>query len=114
MKTEKFYRILGEKIKEIRKNKKFTQEELAWKVGVSPNFIGLIERGKKKPSIETLIKISEVLETPISTLFDDFKYQVKEEDVLIKKISSFLKEGTEKEKKVIYQIVKSIIKKEKR
>ena len=111
MKREKFYKDLGEKIKEIRKKKKFTQEELAWKVGVSPNFIGLVERGNKKPSIDTLIKIGEALDVPVSAFFEDFKYQISEEEVLIKKINSFLKEGTEKEKKIIYQIVKSIIKK---
>ncbi|MCM8772251.1 MAG: helix-turn-helix domain-containing protein [Candidatus Omnitrophica bacterium] len=110
---DKFYKKLGEKIRKIRKSKSFTQEELAWKTGVSPNFIGFIERGEKKPSIETLLKIGEALEVPVSKFFEDFEYKIKEEDVLIKKISSYLKEGTEKEKKVIYQIVKSIIKKKK-
>lgn len=113
MQIDKFYKDLGKRIKEIRKRKNFTQEELAWKVGVSPNFIGLIERGEKRPSIETLFKIIDALGISISTFFDDFKYQIEEEDVLIKKISSYLKEGTEKEKKIIYQIVKSIIKREK-
>jgi len=114
MKKEKVYKDLGKKIREIRKKKKFTQEELAWKTGVSPNFIGLIERGQKSPSLETLIKIGEVLEVPVSTFFENLKYPIKEEDILTKKVSSIVKEGSEKEKKIIYQIVKSIIKKRKK
>ncbi|MCM8809203.1 MAG: helix-turn-helix transcriptional regulator [Candidatus Omnitrophica bacterium] len=104
---------LGKKIKEIRKIKKFTQAELAWKIKVSPNFIGLIERGEKMPSLETLIKISKALEIPISYFFEEFKYQIPEEDILIKKISSLLKETSEEDKKIIYKLIKSIIKKKK-
>lgn len=102
--------VIGKKIKELRKCKRFTQSELAWKIGLSPNYIGLIERGKKKPSLDTLLKIAEVFEVSPSVFFEDFKYQLPEEDVLIKKISSILKESSEEEKKVIYQIVKSIVK----
>ncbi|NQU83412.1 MAG: helix-turn-helix transcriptional regulator [Parcubacteria group bacterium] len=37
---------LGKKIKETRKLKEYTQEELAEMVELSPNFIGYLERGK--------------------------------------------------------------------
>lgn len=113
MKEKIFSKELGKKIKEIRKVKKFTQAELAWKIGVSPNFIGLIERGKKMPSLDTLIKISNTLEVSPSIFFENFKYQFPEEDIFIKKISSLLKETSEQNKKAIYQIVKSIVKKKK-
>ena len=111
MKENNFSKELGKKIKEIRKMKKFTQAELAWKINMSPNFIGLIERGEKKPSLETLIKISKTLEVSPSVFFEDFKYQIPEEDILVKKISSLLKETSENEKRMIYQIVKSLVKK---
>lgn len=110
---DNFCEILSKKIKELRREKKFTQSELAWKIGVSPNFISLIERGKKKPSLDTLLKIAEVFEVNPSIFSVEFKYKFGDEDILIKKISSILKEGTEEDKKVIYQIVKSIIKKKK-
>ncbi|MCM8785047.1 MAG: helix-turn-helix domain-containing protein [Candidatus Omnitrophica bacterium] len=113
MKNYIFSKELGKKIKEIRKTKKYTQSELAWAIGVSPNFIGLIERGKKMPSLKTLFKISKTLEIPISYFFEEFKYQLHEEDILIKKISSLLKETSEDDKKVIYKLVKSIIKRKK-
>lgn len=107
----RFYEEIGRKICEIRKSKKFTQEELAWKTGLSRNFIALLEKGKKKPSIETLRKIAEVLNVKVSIFFEDMKYTIPEEDVIIKKISSILKESSEEEKKLIHKIVKTILKK---
>ena len=45
---------LGPMIKEQRKTKKITQEELAEFVDVTPGFIGQIERGEALPSLDTV------------------------------------------------------------
>lgn len=42
------------RIKELRKNKNMTQEELATRIGLSRNFITQIETGKKNPSPRTV------------------------------------------------------------
>ncbi|MCS7181367.1 MAG: helix-turn-helix domain-containing protein [bacterium] len=110
MKKELYIKKIGEKIRDIRKEKGYTQSELAFRIGRSPNFIGLIERGKKIPSLDTLIKIAEILEVNPSVFFVNFNYKVGKEDILVKKISSILKEGSQKDKKLIYQIAKSIVK----
>ncbi|HOK55955.1 MAG TPA: helix-turn-helix transcriptional regulator [bacterium] len=110
---EDFYKKIGRKIREVRKSKKITQEELAYRIGVTPNFIGLIERGKKRPSIETLRKISDALEVPVSYFFDKITYKLPEEDIITKKISAILKDTTEEEKKGIYKFLKSIVRKKK-
>jgi len=107
-----FYESIGEKVRKLRKKKNISQEELAWKIGKSPNFIGLIERGKKRPSIETLREISTALNVPIKTFFDDLQYLPPEEDIFLGKIRFLLKDTSEKDKKVIYQVIKSILKKE--
>ncbi|MGC8976778.1 MAG: helix-turn-helix domain-containing protein [Candidatus Ratteibacteria bacterium] len=106
---DKFYKEIGERIKKIRKSKKVTQEELAWRIGLSTNFIGLIERGKKRPSLETLRKISNTLEVPISYFFEKVNYKLPEEDIMTKKITGILKEATEEEKKGIYKFLKSVV-----
>ncbi len=108
---DKFYKNIGEKVRKIRKKKNISQEELAWKIGKSPNFIGLIERGKKRPSIETLRKISRVLNVPLKTFFEELQYSLPEEDIFIEKIRFLLKDTSEKDKKVVYQVIKSILKK---
>ena len=66
------YELLGRKIREQRKKKKYTLEQLAEKLDVSTTFIGQIERAKGIPSLETLVKIANVLEISTdSLLFGD-------------------------------------------
>ena len=63
---------LRREIREHRKEKKLTLEQLAEKLDVSTTFIGQIERAKGIPSLETLVKIANVLEVSIdSLLFGD-------------------------------------------
>ena len=66
------YELLGKKIRTQRKEKKYTLEQLAEKLDVSATFIGQIERAKGIPSLETLVKIANVLEISTdSLLFGD-------------------------------------------
>lgn len=60
--------MLKENIKSIRKSKGLSQEELAIKLNVVRQTISKWEQGLSVPDAEMLITISEVLETPISTL----------------------------------------------
>ena len=48
---------LGENIRNIRKQKKVSQEELARKAGIDRAFVGRIERGEQNPTILTIYKI---------------------------------------------------------
>jgi transcriptional regulator with XRE-family HTH domain len=63
--------LFGKKIKNAREDIDLTQFALAEKVGISQNFLGDIERGLKLPSIDTLIKISNVLKISLDSLFTD-------------------------------------------
>lgn len=59
---------IGSKIKEIRTKKKISQRKLAEKIGVSGQFISLVEIGNSAPSIDTLNKIADALEVSINEL----------------------------------------------
>ena len=60
----------GERIRELRALKGLTQEELAEAVGVSTDFISLIERGQRAPSFENLERLAEALGVKVAGLFD--------------------------------------------
>lgn len=64
------YRRLGKNIKFYRKQKKLTQEQLAEKIDLSVGFIGQIERGVTKMSLDTLIDICESLDCSAGDLLD--------------------------------------------
>lgn len=64
------YREIGLKIAYYRKKRGYTQAQLAERVGVSTNYLGLIERGNngKSYSMETLLSIAEALDVTIADL----------------------------------------------
>ncbi len=49
-------------LREVRKQKKITQTELAKKAGLDRTYISMLERGVRKPSTEVLMSIANVLE----------------------------------------------------
>ncbi len=55
-------------IKKFREEKNITQEILGEFVNVTTDYISLIERGKRIPSLKVLIKIAEGLEISLSDL----------------------------------------------
>lgn len=61
----------GPKLKEARKEKKLTQDELANLIGVSSSMISRYEAEKNEPDIETMKKISKVLEKPLEFFLPD-------------------------------------------
>src|SRR5690606_16785040 len=63
--------MLNENIKAIRKAKGLTQEELAIKLNVVRQTVSKWEKGLSVPDAEMLMSISEVLETPVSTLLGE-------------------------------------------
>ena len=63
--------MLKENIKQVRKTRGLSQEELAIKLNVVRQTISKWEQGLSVPDSEMLIKIAEVLETPVSTLLGE-------------------------------------------
>ena len=55
------YQDLGARIREQRIRKDWTQEQLAATIGMSTSFVGHIERGTRKASLETLVLLANAL-----------------------------------------------------
>ena len=56
------YQKIGQRIRNQRKEKGLSQDQLAEQVGISLSFMGHIERGTRVASVETLARLCEVLE----------------------------------------------------
>ena len=63
--------MLNENLKNIRKAKGLSQEELAIKLNVVRQTISKWEQGRSVPDAELLLSLSEALETPVSTLLGE-------------------------------------------
>ena len=60
----------GKSNQTLRESLKLTQEEFAEIVGVSPNSMSRIERGKQHPTLSTLWKIAKALHVSVDYLLD--------------------------------------------
>ena len=54
---------IGQNIRARRKLRQLTQDELSKSIGVSSNYVSMIENGKEQPSLPLFFKICHVLET---------------------------------------------------
>ena len=75
--------MLNENIKAIRKSKGLSQEELALKLNVVRQTVSKWENGLSVPDSDMLIVISEVLETPVSTLLGETVAEPKVDDLKV-------------------------------
>lgn len=62
--------LLGSRIRELRKARGMAQEHLAEVLGIEQQYMSRIELGKSYPSLDRLMRIAEVLNVPLPSLFD--------------------------------------------
>lgn len=68
-KLRKEYSIrLSERLKEVRKSKKLTQQELADRAGLHLTYVGHLELGKYHPTVYVMWKIAQALDVSMSDL----------------------------------------------
>ncbi|MBQ3834375.1 MAG: helix-turn-helix transcriptional regulator [Elusimicrobia bacterium] len=104
---QKIYENIGQKIRFVRKAKKLTLEDLAFKINMDWSFLARIETGKTVASLETLYKIAKTLGISLEELFknvDDIKNKA-----INKEFSNLLAKIPQKEKDKIISIIKIIL-----
>lgn len=69
MSKSNIHQKIAANIRELRKQKQITQERLALDADLNRAYVGYIERGERKPSMETLEKLAKVLKVKIHELF---------------------------------------------
>jgi transcriptional regulator with XRE-family HTH domain len=62
-------RAWGQVIRRYRQWKQLSRRELAARAGLSPVFLGEIERGEKDPSSHSLSSVARALDVPLSELY---------------------------------------------
>ena len=100
------YTLIGKRIRETRKQRGLSAEELAEIADLSSVYISYIENAKRKPSLESLIKISNALEITIdellygNLLYNPTEYQTD--------IDLLMADCTSTEKRYIFEVLSAI------
>ncbi len=102
---------IGRNIRKFRLVKKLRQKDLAEKTDLTTNYIGMVERGEKIPSLETFIKILNALGVSSDMVLTD----VLETGYTVK--NSMLNEKLEKlapeDRNRIYEVIDTLVKQSK-
>jgi len=64
---------LGKRIRELRKEKGFSQENFAYEVGLDRTYMGSVERGERNIAAINLIRIAKTLKVEVGALFPGVK-----------------------------------------
>lgn len=96
-------RIIGVNIRKYRKLKGLTQEALAEMIGVTPHYVGLLETGRRKPSVMRLIAIANSLRVSTDLILMellDCRYQIEASEIT-KRLSVMSKEDADRAYRIV-------------
>lgn len=96
---------LGNRIKELRKKKGFSQERLSEKADISSKYLGEIERGRVNISALVLYNLATALEVSVSDLIQSEQQKINFE----KEVEAFIKKATPEQMQKMYVFIKSIL-----
>lgn len=103
---------LAENIKRLRKEKGWSQAELAEKVGVHLTHINRIETGKYNPSLETVIELAGIFEVPLDYLVhstDGSLEEIKLQDQSFAQRIKLLNSLDEEDRHVINKVIDAML-----
>ena len=70
------YNVIGSRIRQYRIERGITQEDLAFQINTSAAYVSNIERGIKKPSLQKLTEIAEVMHVTVNDFLYSSPYTV--------------------------------------
>ncbi|MGP9510657.1 helix-turn-helix domain-containing protein [Halomonas sp. AOP43-D1-39] len=64
------YKAFGQRLREIRRSKNLSQEDLSGRADLDRTYVSGCERGLRNPSLKTMIRLAKALEVDLKDLFD--------------------------------------------
>lgn len=108
---------VGEKIKQIRKDKGLQQKEVALEVGLDQSNYNKVENGRREPSLQVLQKLSAILGVSIDELLSPENNKqpavVTVEDKTLSEKIRLMEQLEEDDKNVLYRMLDTMLTKQK-
>ncbi len=100
------YSVIGRRIKEVRMERKISQEELAEKLNISVSFVSRWETGRAQINLKRLIEISKILEVTTDYLLSGSETETR--NYLSREFSSILEKCNSNQQKFIYRVAELV------
>lgn len=98
--------LVGSRIKALRGKRKMSQAKVAEASGISPKYLGEVERGEANISIELINRIAAVLTVPMSAIMENEHERPHQE--LISEIVTLAPRLNEKDAQIVFRMVKML------
>lgn len=69
--------VFGNRIRELRKARGLSQEELGHRANLDYRYVGGVERGERNPSLISITRLANALGVPLSELFKPFRDKLR-------------------------------------
>ena len=100
-------RLLGARIKQIRKRLRLSQEKLAERAGISAQYISNIERGRENPTLDLLLRLADSLRVSLSDMCD---FESLEDRRKVRAaIQQMLKTGDPERLRMAFRVLKDVL-----
>jgi transcriptional regulator with XRE-family HTH domain len=100
-------KLFGKRLRAARKATGLTIEKASEKAGLTPNFLGLLERGKKRPSFQAIIDLAKAFNVQPRVLFQ-FEGDDLDPRVLNRRIAGVLAACTPEQLQQAYRIIRAV------
>jgi transcriptional regulator with XRE-family HTH domain len=109
-KSQSLRKQLGQRIRQLRKAREWTQQELAERAQLDYKYVGAIERGERNITLDNIEKIAVGfgLEAHQLFLFSATKAEVSDERISEAKIRDLLKQSDADRKQLMWRILREL------
>ena len=99
---------MGKRIRELRRQKGLTQEELGERAGISYKYLGSIERGQENPSFKHLVRLAKALSVSMDELFR-FSHLEPDRAMMLKELAETLAGMSDSELSLTFKLIQALL-----
>lgn len=101
-------KLLGRRIKGLRKIRGYTQEHLAEIIDINPKYLSSIERGEENPTLDLFLRLAEGLKVDLHEICQ-FEHEAEDPARLRKKLMALMAEIKEAELARVVRILEALV-----
>lgn len=102
-------RLLGKRIREIRKRQRLSQEKLAERAGISAQYVSNIERGKENPTLDLLLGLAEALRVSLGQMCEFETVEEMDQKKIRGAVGEMLRKADAERLKVALKVLRALV-----